>query len=73
MVYVQMKSPWIRMTDLGMGVWQEVAMDSLKYHYGRHARLFYALWTDGLRPTSTPLDTPRCTPMHWVVPFVRTW
>jgi hypothetical protein len=27
-----------------MGVWQEVAMDSLKFHQTHHALPFYTLW-----------------------------
>jgi hypothetical protein len=51
-----------------IGVWQGVAMDSLKYHSVHHARPFYALgWptyrADDLRSSFTPMDTPRHTLM----------
>jgi hypothetical protein len=45
-----------------MGIWQGVAMDSLKFHQGPPCR--WATHTAvGLHPSSTPLDTP-CTPRH---------
>jgi hypothetical protein len=34
---------------------------SLCFSWTRHARPFYALWAGGLRPSSTPSDTPRRT------------
>jgi hypothetical protein len=62
-----------------MGVWQGLAMDSLKFHPGPLyptllcpvgrpplKRLFQgwpARRASGLRQSSTPLDTSRCTPM----------
>jgi hypothetical protein len=54
-----------------MGVWQGVAMDSLKFHYAHHALPFYALWAGALRSTTTPLDTPRRTPMNGPDFFLR--
>jgi hypothetical protein len=58
-----------------MGVWQGVAMDSLKYRPGPPWFTFYSLclgWfahrvhrAGGLRPSSTPFDTPHRTPMIW--------
>jgi hypothetical protein len=57
-----------------MGVWQGVAMDSLKFHLGRPCltllcptgrlplkRLYGK--AGGLQPSSTPLDTPGHVPM----------
>jgi hypothetical protein len=57
-----------------MGVWQGVAMDSLKFHPGLPCPTFLrpagrrplkrpAHRACGLRPSSTPLDTPRRTPL----------
>jgi hypothetical protein len=54
-----------------MGVWQGVAIDYLKYHSSLQCptllrpacRACRAVEVGGLQPSSTLLDTPRCTPM----------
>jgi len=45
-----------------MGVWQGVAMDSLKFHPGP-ACLTLLCPVGGLQPSSSLLDTPRRMPM----------
>jgi Flp pilus assembly protein TadB len=59
----------------GMGLWQRVAMNSLKFtqaHLDQALQPFQG-WPAhravGLRPSSTLLDTPRHTPMLQYVPF----
>jgi hypothetical protein len=69
-----------------MGVWQGVAMHSLEYRWslpcptllspavGPLLKWPFQGWTaqrmGGLWPLSTPLDTPRCTPLY---AFVRNF
>jgi hypothetical protein len=46
-----------------MGVWQEVAMNSLDYHSGLPCPTLVRVAGGGLRLSYTLLDTPRRTPM----------
>jgi hypothetical protein len=55
----------------GMSVWKGVAMDSLKYHSGPPCPTLLCLVSGptlkqlyDLRPSSTPLDTPRRMPLQ---------
>jgi hypothetical protein len=55
-----------------MGVWKEVAMDSLKFHPGPPCPTLLGpvgrppLKQPYSRFRGGPLDTPRCTPMMWI-------
>jgi hypothetical protein len=64
--------------DFVMGIWQRVAMDSLKFHLGRESPTLLrsaggppqgwpAHRAGSVRPSSTPLDTPRRTPMDFTL------
>jgi hypothetical protein len=46
-----------------MGVWQGCPWTPKSVTLARYARPFYALRAGGLRPYSTLVDAPRCTPM----------
>jgi hypothetical protein len=61
--------------SIDMGVWHGVAMDSLKFHpslpcptllrpAGGPPLKWQARRAGGLQPSSTPLGTPRRTPMN---------
>jgi hypothetical protein len=49
--------------EISMGVWQGVAMDSLKFHPGTPCPIFVCPAGGWPAATSSPLETPRRTPM----------